>query len=424
MKQRWNLSLLAVLLLGLAARPARAQRININVNQDTFVISNEAPGFLITRLIAAGHGGDSVYQATVYLASMPGAGAIITPAFLNALATCPTSSEIFTTTVAQVTAQGISVSISTDGTARYDNIEGGTYAGRYPVIQTGNATVQNVRLVHSTDSQVPLNANVVQGPLAGMTTTYNAFAVAWALPDSPPSATPAPPSLWLVLTGCLILLGYALWSRRRAVLLPLLLLSLATLPAHAQIRVNQNQDTFVISNEGPGFLITKLIAAGHGGDSPYQATLFLAGLPGTGAVFPPTFFALLANAPHSADIFTRTLAEYSGAGTSISINTDGTLRQDDIHASTFVGLYPTIATGNGVIGNVGIVHSTDSQVPLNATVIEGPLAGMTTTYNAFAVAWALPDSPPSATPAPPSLILVVTGGLALLGRRLWRRRRA
>jgi hypothetical protein len=47
-----------------------------------------------------------------------------------------------------------------------------------------------------------------------MTTTYNAFAVAYALPDPPPG-TPAPPTLWLAVTGCLALAGYALWSRRR-----------------------------------------------------------------------------------------------------------------------------------------------------------------------------------------------------------------
>jgi len=104
----------------LAALPARAI-INVNANQDTFVISNEAPGFLITKLINAGHGGDSVYQATVYLASLPGAGAVLTPAFLNNLANAPAGAQVFTTTLTQVLANGISVSISTDGTARYDD---------------------------------------------------------------------------------------------------------------------------------------------------------------------------------------------------------------------------------------------------------------------------------------------------------------
>jgi hypothetical protein len=201
------------MVLVLAALPARA----INQNQDTFVISNEAPGFLITKLINAGHGGDSVYQATVYLASLPGVGAILTPAFLNALANCPSTSQIFTTTLTQVLANGISVSISTDGTARYDDVEGGPFTGTFPVIQTGNGTVQNVRIVHSTVSTAPLNATVIEGPLAGMTTTYNAFAVAWALANSPATTPVATPALsqWSMLLLAGMLAGAAALQLRR-----------------------------------------------------------------------------------------------------------------------------------------------------------------------------------------------------------------
>jgi hypothetical protein len=112
-------------------------------------------------------------------------GAIFTPAFVSALAIAPASAQIFTTTLTQVATKGVSVSINSDGTVRFDGIQGSTFAVPFPVIQTGNGTVQNVRIVHSTDSQVPLNATVVQGPLEGMTTTYNAFAVAWTLSDSP-----------------------------------------------------------------------------------------------------------------------------------------------------------------------------------------------------------------------------------------------
>jgi hypothetical protein len=212
MKRHVPAVLFSALVLILAALPARAI-INVNVNQDTFVISNEAPGFLITKLINAGHGGDSVYQATLFLASMPGVGAIFTPAYLNALATCPASSEIFTTTLTQVLANGISVSISTDGSARFDDVEAIPYAGTFPLIQTGNGTVPNVRIVHSTNSAAPLNAMLVQGPLAGMTTTYNAFAVAWA-PADPPVATPAL-SQWSMLLLAGMLAGAAALQLRR-----------------------------------------------------------------------------------------------------------------------------------------------------------------------------------------------------------------
>ena len=216
MKSRSHVGLLSLFLLVLAALPGRA-KININANQDTFVVSNEGPGFLITKLINAGHGGDSVYQATVFLAGLPGAGAILTPAFLNVLASSPASAEIFTTTLAQVLANGISVSISTDGTARFDDVEGIPFAGTFPVIQTGNGTVPNVRIVHSTNSAVPLNATVIDGPLAGMTTTYNAFAVAWALADSPATTPVATPALsqWSMLLLAGMLAGAAALQLRR-----------------------------------------------------------------------------------------------------------------------------------------------------------------------------------------------------------------
>jgi hypothetical protein len=215
MKRHACAALFSAFVLVLAALPARA--IILNVNQDTFVISNEAPGFLITKLINAGHGGDSVYQATVYLASLPGAGAVLTPAFLNALAICPSASAIFTTALTQVLANGISVSISTDGTVRYDAIQASTYAGTFPVIQTGNGAVQNVRIVHSTNTAAPLNATFVYGPLAGMTTTYNAFAVAWALADSPATTPVATPALsqWSMLLLAGMLAGAAALQLRR-----------------------------------------------------------------------------------------------------------------------------------------------------------------------------------------------------------------
>jgi len=85
------------------------------------------------------------------------------------------------------------------------------------VIQTGNGTVQNVRIVHSTVSTAPLNATVIEGPLAGMTTTYNAFAVAWALADSPATTPVATPTLsqWSMLLLAGMLAGAAALQLRR-----------------------------------------------------------------------------------------------------------------------------------------------------------------------------------------------------------------
>ena len=166
-------------VLALTSSSAWAQG-RINVNQDTFVLSDEAPGHLITRLIDAGYGNSNLYQVLVAIRqnTNPSVAGLLTPAFMSTLANAPAGAEIFTTPLKDTLANGVSVSISTDGSARYDDIEASTYTGRYPTLQGNIPGVGNVDFVHSTDSQAPLNANVVQGPLAGMTTTYNAFAVA------------------------------------------------------------------------------------------------------------------------------------------------------------------------------------------------------------------------------------------------------
>jgi hypothetical protein len=159
----------------------RQDKINVNINQDTFVLSNEGGG-LISQMVAAGYGNDNLYEALLAIRADadPSTSGIITDAFLTNLANAPASSEIFTTKLKDVNSHGVSVSISTDGTARYDDVEGRTYYGTFPTLVSNISGVGLTNFTHSTDSAAPLNAMIVDGPLAGMTTTYNAFAVAWA----------------------------------------------------------------------------------------------------------------------------------------------------------------------------------------------------------------------------------------------------
>ncbi len=183
--------LVCLSVLALTASNTWAQMIN--VNQDTFVLSNEAPGYFITMLINAGYGDLNFYQTLVTIKNnaSPSVAGLLTPAFMTALATCPPRSEIFATKLKDTVAQGISVSISTDGTARYDDVEGRPYTGSYATLQSNIAGVGSAAFVHSTDPNKPLNAFVWQGPLAGMTTTYNAFCVAWG-PVAAPAANVVP----------------------------------------------------------------------------------------------------------------------------------------------------------------------------------------------------------------------------------------
>jgi hypothetical protein len=120
---------LAPIAIALAVATLPVAATTINVNQDTFVLSNEGPGFLIDQLVNAGYGNENLYQALVQITTgaNPSVSSVLTPAFLNSLATCPASSEIFTTQLKDVTSHGVSVSISTDGTVRYDGITGRLY---------------------------------------------------------------------------------------------------------------------------------------------------------------------------------------------------------------------------------------------------------------------------------------------------------
>ena len=123
-------------LLVLMLLVSGAWAINVNVNQDTFVLSNEAPGYLITQLINAGCGDYNLYQTLVQIVKVsdPSVSDILTPDFLVALQNNPAGSQIFTTLLKDVSSYGVSVSISTDGSARHDDIEGRPYMGTHPTL--------------------------------------------------------------------------------------------------------------------------------------------------------------------------------------------------------------------------------------------------------------------------------------------------
>jgi len=55
MKRHWMLIFIIGIFLSVSAMVSPAQAANINVNQDTFILSNEGGG-LISQLVAAGWG--------------------------------------------------------------------------------------------------------------------------------------------------------------------------------------------------------------------------------------------------------------------------------------------------------------------------------------------------------------------------------
>jgi hypothetical protein len=212
-------SLVIVMLFGMTVYVYPAKAVNVNVNQDTFVLSNEAPGYGISELVNAGYGNMNLYQTLVQIAddSNPSVSGILTPQFMQTLKNAPASAQIFTTKLKDVNSQGATIGVSTDGTfltngvivglGNYTTITSGdifgsTYQGKQGItsLDTVVSSVGSFRLVYN--SSGPLTTWTVNGPLAGMTTTYNIFGILYApsatassSPSSSPTSSSVPTSI-------------------------------------------------------------------------------------------------------------------------------------------------------------------------------------------------------------------------------------
>jgi hypothetical protein len=193
-------------LFALTAPPRAASKPG-NTGYQTFVLSNEGSNGLVSQLIAASYGNDNLYQTLVDIGgnTNPTVSGVLTPAFLTALKNCPPSA-VLTTQLQNVSVGSQGIAVSTDCTVQVVNISGATYQGT----SGSNTLVSYISGVGTADftystSATPLTSFSANG------NTYNVFAIAWA---SSPPATPAPPTLWLAVMGCLALAGYVLWSRR------------------------------------------------------------------------------------------------------------------------------------------------------------------------------------------------------------------
>jgi hypothetical protein len=202
-------SLIAIMLLGIIAFAYPVRAVNVDVNQDAFVLSNEAPGYGISALVNAGYGNMNLYQTLVQIAddSNPSVSSILTPQFMQTLRNAPASAQIFTTKLKDVNSQGAAIGVSTDGTfltngvivglaVNYTtltsgDIFGSTYQGK-PGITSLDTVVSGVgsfRLVYN--SSGPLTSWIINGPLEGMTTTYNIFGILY-VPSAATNASTSP----------------------------------------------------------------------------------------------------------------------------------------------------------------------------------------------------------------------------------------
>jgi len=139
----------------------------------TFVLGNEGTNGLVTQLVAGGYGNYNVYQALVAIRNdtNPSVAGIITTGFMNALASLPASSAIFTTPLSGFSPGSQALAISTDGSVQTVSIFGASYQGK-----SGIATlVSNINGVGST--------KFLSGTITSFTSdgnTYNVFGIAFS----------------------------------------------------------------------------------------------------------------------------------------------------------------------------------------------------------------------------------------------------
>jgi len=153
--------------------------VKISVPQPTtFVISNEAPGYLIDKLIDQGYGDKNLYEVMQLL--QPLSGGIIIDKFMDTLAGCLAGSEIFTVPLRSLSDESANpIGINTDGTIMAVNIYGSDYNRingfiTYPDSISGYA---QELFTYAADPQYYINTGF-HSSVTGE--EYKAFAITWS----------------------------------------------------------------------------------------------------------------------------------------------------------------------------------------------------------------------------------------------------
>jgi hypothetical protein len=323
------LVVLVVLSLALFSLSGKALADSNDVR--TLVLSNElgpaAQGGLIDGLIATGHGSQNLYQVLQFLAAQPGSG--IPADFVTSVGNNSAGSEVFTAPLNTFAGTNNPVGINADGTLLIAGIYGRDYDGH-----TGFVT---------------------NFTFSGVNTIW------YTLASNPP---------YFIDTG----------------------VSSTSGPNHLAIGIAwikyRDARTFMLSNEAPGNLIDKLIAAGHGSENLYQILQFLAAQPGSG--IPADFVTEVGNSPIGSDARTAALNNFSdGSNNPIGIGDDGYLIIAPIYGQIFDGQsgYVTNTIQYSGIGPAKVTMATSPTYFLDAGSNTTASSGITN-YKAFAIAWA------------------------------------
>ena len=282
--KKYLLAALAALSLAMFSLSDQALADSNDVR--TLILSNELisanQGGLIDGLIAGGHGSKSLYQILQLLVAQPGNG--IPADFVTSVANNPPGSQVFTVPLSNFAGLNNPVGINADGTFIIQPIFGRDYDGEVGYVT--NFGVSGIGLVWYTLASNSSNF-IDTGAPSGAGPNHLAIGIAWIK--------------------------------------------------------SRDARTFFLSNEAPGALMDKLIAAGHGSESLYQILQYLAAQPGSG--IPVDFVTGVGSHPGS-DAHMFPLSTFADPSNNpVGIADDGSL--------TIAGLY-----GRDLVGQVGYVTNT------------------------------------------------------------------
>jgi polyhydroxyalkanoate synthesis regulator phasin len=408
----------------------------------TIVLTNEyayeGAGYLIDKLVAAGHGNDNLYKVLELL--QPYFSGVITERFMKTLASNPAGSEIFTVALSSFAGLNNPVDVNADGTFAIQPIFGCVYYDK-PGYTTTKNNMAGVGTVWATAADSP-EYYIDAGSSDKIGGRYKAFAIAWSpyvtvsgtatddtailqINNKTPSARD---KTWdinvttgtvkagvsasdVTLTGLPAGLNYtAAKGTGNNIVITLTGAATTALTGDATItavikgsavtetgaRDSEGISlklwyvgagtTIALSNENG--LIDKLIAAGHGNDNLYKVLEFLQ--PYFSGVITERFMKTLASNPAGSEIFTGVLSYFAGLNNPVGVNTDGTLRISPIFGRDYYGRTGYTTSACDQLG-IGIVQFTVADSP-EYYIFAGEIIGGGPHYHAFAILWMPADA--------------------------------